>query len=399
MATPAKLAISAARLLCLAAIMIFFCVAAAFGAEPAPPVVTIRVPGNGVQPQVAVDAKGVVHMIYLTGDPAGSDIFYVRSTDGGETFSQPIRVNHTPRSALAIGTVRGAHLAIGRNGLVHVAWMGSASANPKAVGGATPMLYTRSTTDGKDFEPERNVLETKAGLDGGASVAADARGNVWIAWHAPETKGAGEQSRRVWIVHSSDDGATFGAEQQASDSRGACGCCGMRLYCTADGSLYALYRSADQMVNRDMTLLRFEDTADLSRVSAQTVGPMKSGVCVMSTAAFAPAGKDALAAWETEGQIFWTRISPGQAAVPKPIAAPGPGNDRKHPALASNSSGQTILVWTQGTAWNRGGSVAWQVYDSDGNPLSGGKGHAGGLAAWGACAAFARGNGTFVVVY
>ena len=399
MGTQAQRIIEGARFLSLVAMIVFHYGASPVSAEPAPPVLTMRVPNGGVQPQVAVDVKGVVHMIYMAGQPATSDIFYVRSADGGKTFSAPIRVNHQPGSAIAIGTVRGAHLAVGRNGRVHVAWMGSGSAKPKAVGRATPMLYTRSTADGAGFEPERNVLQSKVGLDGGASVAADTRGNVWVAWHAPATMVGDEQSRRVWVVHSSDDGATFGAEQEASDSRGACGCCGMRLFSTAEGTLYVLYRSADHMINRDMTLLRFDKSSALNHADTETVGPMKSAVCVMSTAAFAPAGKDALAAWETAGQVFWTRLSRGEMAAPKAAAAPGEGNSRKHPALASNANGQTILVWTEGTGWNRGGSVVWQVYDLAGNPLFNGKGRADNLPAWGSCAAFARGDGVFVVVY
>ena len=44
-----------------------------------------RIPGGGVQPQAAVDAKGVVHLIYLKGDPTHCDVDYIRSADGGDT--------------------------------------------------------------------------------------------------------------------------------------------------------------------------------------------------------------------------------------------------------------------------------------------------------------------------
>ena len=38
----------------------------------------MRVPEGGVQPQVATDAAGVVHLIFLKGDPAATDIFWRR---------------------------------------------------------------------------------------------------------------------------------------------------------------------------------------------------------------------------------------------------------------------------------------------------------------------------------
>jgi hypothetical protein len=39
-------------------------------------------------------------------------------------------VNSQPESAIAAGTIRGAQLAIGKAGRVHVAWNGSQNAEP-----------------------------------------------------------------------------------------------------------------------------------------------------------------------------------------------------------------------------------------------------------------------------
>src|SRR6516162_10222887 len=68
-----------------------------------PVIETIRVPGDGVQPQVATDQKGVVHLIYLAGPAAHSDVYYTRSVDDGSHFSRPLRVNSVAGSAIAIG--------------------------------------------------------------------------------------------------------------------------------------------------------------------------------------------------------------------------------------------------------------------------------------------------------
>ena len=100
-------------------------------------VTTVRVPHRGIQPQVAVDDKGTLHLIYFAGDPSHGDLYYVHSADSGASFSDPIRVNHEAGSAIAAGSIRGAHLAAGRNGRIHVAWNGthalpSDSANPAA---------------------------------------------------------------------------------------------------------------------------------------------------------------------------------------------------------------------------------------------------------------------------
>jgi hypothetical protein len=52
----------------------------------------MRTPGSGIQPQVAVDRKGVLHLIYFSGDPSAGDVYYVRKAPGAPEFSQPVRV-------------------------------------------------------------------------------------------------------------------------------------------------------------------------------------------------------------------------------------------------------------------------------------------------------------------
>src|SRR5437879_10562330 len=92
----------------------------------------IATPDGGIQPQAAVDAKGVVHLVYFKGEPRAGDIFYVRRGPGEETFSKPIQVNSQPHTAMAMGTIRGAQLAVGKNGRVHVAWDGMGEGAPIA---------------------------------------------------------------------------------------------------------------------------------------------------------------------------------------------------------------------------------------------------------------------------
>jgi len=114
----------------------------------------MRTPGGGIQPQAAVDRKGVLHLIYLSGSPSAEDIYYVRKAPNKAEFSKPIRVNSVPGGAIAIGSVRGPHLAVGKGGRVHVAWMGAHRAGPKQV---APMLYTRLNDAGTGVATERNV--------------------------------------------------------------------------------------------------------------------------------------------------------------------------------------------------------------------------------------------------
>src|SRR5579884_3440360 len=109
-------------------------------AEHAGKLKRLRVPNGGIQPQVVVDGKGVLHMLYYHGDPRHGDIFYVRSSNAGAAFSRPLRVNSEQASAIAIGNIRGAHFAVGKGGRVHVAWNDSRKMGSS---GGEVMSYTR----------------------------------------------------------------------------------------------------------------------------------------------------------------------------------------------------------------------------------------------------------------
>ena len=356
----------------------------------------LRLPNGAIQPQVATDSSGLAHVVYFSGEPANGDLFYATVDDSG-TFSSPLRVNSESGSAIATGTVRGAQLAIGRNGRIHVAWNGSSGAMPKGPRGATPMLYSRLEPARRVFETQRNLLQYASGLDGGGAIAADEKGRVYVAWHAGGPDSRNEGDRRVWLAKSLDDGRTFAKEHPISDvSTGACGCCGMDGLIDRLGSLFFLYRSAREVTHRDTYLLRSTDGAAFISTRLQE---WSIGACPMSTFALADGPDGVLAAWEADGQVQFARLKgPGSAAPSGIVEAPGLARNRRHPTLATNARGAILFAWSEGTGWQKGGAVAWQIFDRDGRPTSE-LGRATGVPIWGLVAAYARRDGGFTLLY
>lgn len=360
---------------------------------PAVPTVELkRVPDNGIQPQVAVSSDGTIHLVYFKGDALGGNLFYTRSSDG-QRFSKPIRVNSVEGTAIATGNIRGARIATGRHGAVYITWNGSSIAT-RANGGRTPMLYSRLNNAHTSFEPERNLIQSAYGIDGGGGIAADRDGRVFVFWHAPGPGSEGEQARRVWMTRSEDDGQTFHAERIAwNESTGACGCCSLNAVADQAGRLYVLFRSAHEMVHRDMYLLKSDDHGNT--FTGSSISPWTVGYCVMSTEAFATGSDSVLAAWETEKRVHFghiakdgTKISDSQVPT---------GNNQKYPSLVEKR-GFALVSWTEGMGWKRGGSLHWLLLDSFGKQI-GEAGAADGVPTWSLVASYARSDGTFVLLY
>jgi hypothetical protein len=368
---------------------------AAAAMEPAarPPVRLARIPDGGIQPQATVDRAGNVRLVYLKEGGGGWDVFSTRQAAGSDSWSAPLRVNSKPGSAIATGTIRGAQIALGRRDRVHVAWNGSGNATGHA---GAPMLYARLNDAGDAFEPERDLIHRTAGLDGGGSVAADEQGNVYVVWHAqPNAQSEGEANRRVFIAISSDDGRSFDGEVEAPiPTAGVCGCCGLRAFANTRGDLLILYRAARAMVNRDEVLLVSRNHG--STFEVLKTDPWITGACPMSSAGFSQGPRDTLAVWETNGRIHFSRVDSASLKA-SPALAPGSRENARHPSVAGNSRGQTIVAWTEGTGWMKGSAVAWETFDTAGK--SGARGRADGVPVWGLVAAVALPDGGFEVIY
>src|ERR1051326_7885350 len=78
-------------------------------------VVLQALPEGGIQPQAAVDSKGIVHVVFFKGKPEAGNLYYYHFpvASGPTAASRLIRVNSQPETATAMGTIRTEQIAIG----------------------------------------------------------------------------------------------------------------------------------------------------------------------------------------------------------------------------------------------------------------------------------------------
>ncbi len=350
-------------------------------------VVVERLPAGGVQPQSLVDAVGTVHLVYLTGESRASEVVYTSRRVTDTKFAPPLRVNTQPGSAVAAGTIRGAQLSVGEDGTVHVLWNGSQTATPKQ-GMGSPLLYARKVAGSAAFEPERNLMGNTYMLDGGGSLAAGKSGQVYVAWHASKTSQPGKETdRAAFLAVSSDGGKTFAPEREISPPKsGSCACCGLRLAVDGEGAVNVLFRAAFSALDRDLVWMKSKDQGKTFTTVQQD--SWKIGQCPMSSAWL----RDGWAGWEVNGQVKFTSVDGAKTF------SPAGDVKRKHPVAVQTKDGSTLLLWTEGTGWQKGGSVVWQVIGPDGKQ-TGAVQKQEGLPVWGLATAWADAKNGWVVLY
>ena len=345
-----------------------------------------RVPEDGVQPQIVTASNGTLHLVYLKPSGRSYDLRHTTKKRGASSWETPSTVNSTPDTAVAMGTIRGAQIAVGNDDSLHIVWNGPGGKNQPA-----PLLYTRSLDHGITFEKQRDLRADTQALDGGASVAASMKGEVFIVWHgAPTNATPGEINRRVFILKSADNGKTFAAPKIVNaDDPGVCACCSLKAFVTPTGELLTLYRAARSVNQRDIVLMTSRDGG--ATFQHRDIGPWAINACPMSSASVINAGSKSRAAWEAEGKVFTSLLDYASKAI-------AVSNDKaRHPALAINAKGETLVTWSIGTGWQKGSQLGWLVLDASGKPTSA-RGTQPGVPVWGFSAAYADGE-KFVILY
>jgi hypothetical protein len=211
---------------------------------------------RGDPPTVAVATDNTVYVGWTARaeSPSGhaTDVFLSASTDRGQTFREPVKVNDDPKAA-----VHGMHsLAIANDGRIYVAWLDERNVTP------VPMedMKTSKISGGHHMESNRDVYLASS-ADGGRTFSANTRvttnacpccktalgtssdGRVYISWRQVLPG----DLRHIAVSTSTDQGKTFSPAVIVSDDQWlltGCPVSGSALAIEKSGVLHVLWYSA-----------------------------------------------------------------------------------------------------------------------------------------------------------
>ncbi|ASC73488.1 hypothetical protein XM38_044550 [Halomicronema hongdechloris C2206] len=151
--------------------------------------------------------------IVFSGGSHGGEIFFARSTDGGQTFSQPLNLSNT-RAGAGKGRLSAERwsngsfaLARGPQGALYAAWT--------EYEGNLRLSY--SSDGGKRFSPPQTIVTAgEAGAPArGPTLAVAGDGTVFLAWAVGD-----DDNADIYVTRSNDLRRSFAPPQVVHDSNG-----------------------------------------------------------------------------------------------------------------------------------------------------------------------------------
>lgn len=330
-------------------------------------------PAGPVQSLDITQADGTLHLLWGR-EPAGSagELFHQRSTDGGQRWSEPVRVN-MDQPTEPLGRGKDARLAVHGEQLLAV-WTGPGK-GPFRSG---LLRSARSEDGGRTWtagalpapaDPARDHAEQGQRFP---AIGMDARGAhvIWID--------AQPDRRELRHARSLDGGITWQSPQVLDPA--CCACCPNVLRLLPDGRMAAVYRDVEPS---DMRLITSEDAGHTWRKESavgafnwyfQGCPHVGSDLVWLPPENEGGPGTLVSVVW-TFGQeqrgVFALR-SPADSprwSAPQALAAENPLTTR-HPAIARDPvSGRLVAAWQESvagetaifTAESLDGGRSWQA--------------------------------------
>ena len=149
---------------------------------PAPTTIAQSMMAAQPAPNVTIGDDGKIYVLYQDTVDEKTNIFLKTSTDNGQTFSEPVRVNLLDGNVALSGLVPPA-IQLGDDGEVYATWTNSRYEPNMFMGSYKQLVFTQSFDDGKSFEP--SIIIGADELHSGKNfqhLTVDGHGGIHMAW-------------------------------------------------------------------------------------------------------------------------------------------------------------------------------------------------------------------------
>ena len=274
-------------------------------------------------PIMAIGRDGTIYISWVKGNGTGSSIWMSHSTDGGSTFSAP--VNACADANSNSDAQRTAKFVLDTKGGIHMIWMATRKdKNPdvwyiRSTDNGTTWTSPMTLCDAGD--------SNKFAQDFPA-IACDSNDNLYASWldfREPSIPGISPHGH-IYFTKSTDHGTTWSknikADNMPGGIGGTCECCAQHIAVSPTGNIYIGFRSNIQEL-RNIYLARSTDKGETFELSLKIAdGDWSLAACPMKGPNIRLDESETLhMAWgdAREGPIhlYYASIPKGSTATPK----------------------------------------------------------------------------------
>jgi hypothetical protein len=268
------------------------------------------------EPVIATDAAGNVDVAWInTGGPE-----FVRSTDGGITFSTPLTIPSNMQDTLDGNDIQ---MGVDGSGNINLLWHRELT----ETGTVPNSFFSRSTDGGMTFSPETNP-----GGATSAQLVVAPGGNISIVWFDETTSNL--------LAVSSSDGVNFSSPTTIWTAVGN----PMDLIVEAgpQGQLYLFWTQVVTMTNCSILSSSSMDGTTFTPAANLSAG---AGSCNQTPAAFVDSSGNVIVAWDADGaSLFFSRSANDGMNFSAPVSIPTNPSPLA-PQVTVSPNGTIYIVW------------------------------------------------------
>lgn len=308
-----------------------------------------------------------------------TDLFFAVSLDGGETFTDPVKVN--AETGVVWGQAVSRPRLIGTpDGRWHISYAANET-HPALDKTALTTHYTRSLDGGRSFEAPRRLSaltdqDLSAVIHGGfvsaaafGSVTASADNSITVVWIDTRHMDISSNSASLYVNRSIDGGDTFAGEQQIL-ATGVCPCCQIMAIDGRGDELLIGSRAVDSDNYRAATVMRLGGAGPTQLRSDIGAAPWQIDGCPLKPTVLARHENKIFTAVHSGGEaqpgvIFSLSRDGGVSFSPQGLVHPD-ADVSDSPGIATNGR-SVIVVWHAKTSgpWR----VHYRFFDVQGTPI------------------------------
>jgi BNR repeat-like domain len=280
--------------------------------------------GPSLSPDIVLDSADSLHLVWGDGTQGNYEIYYMRSTDYGATWTAPKRLTWTS------GESGGAVIAADLWGKLHVVWYDDAPGNFE-------IFYRKSNDGGATWEASRRLPLT-SGQSIAPDIVAQSSGNIHVVW-ADDTPGNNE----IYYKKSSNLGTNWEDTRRLTWTPG--GSDTPLLVLDASDNLHLIWQDStpfDSEIYYKKSTNQGKTWTTAKQITWAAGGTFPTGLAADSS-------DNLHVVWANSSsagyEIFYKKSTDGGASWGSSHRLSWTSGDSLHPTIAADSLGTLHVVW------------------------------------------------------